>query len=88
MGMGWQWICFCVLWILTGPCRGINLDELTIDVILLDDEESPWSLKFVKDEILKAIELDQTVNAADGNTIRKHKDVCICTQNYDIFKII
>ncbi|TMS22144.1 Heat-stable enterotoxin receptor [Larimichthys crocea] len=79
MGMGWQWICFCVLWILTGPCRGINLDELTIDVILLDDEESPWSLKFVKDEILKAIELDQTVNAADGFKLN-------ITPNFDGFQ--
>lgn len=27
-----------------------------MNVILLDDEESPWSLKFVRGQILKALE--------------------------------
>ncbi|XP_039990328.1 heat-stable enterotoxin receptor [Xiphias gladius] len=64
---GW-WLCLCALGILAPPCWGIRqcLDGVTINVILLDDEESPWSLKFVKGEILKATETDSAINAAQG----------------------
>uniref|UniRef100_A0A3B4X711 Guanylate cyclase n=1 Tax=Seriola lalandi dorsalis TaxID=1841481 RepID=A0A3B4X711_SERLL len=48
------------LWI--GRC----LNGITINVILLDDEESPWSLKFVRGEILEAIEIDSAINTAEG----------------------
>lgn len=62
----------CALGILAPPCWGIRqcLDGVTINVILLDDEESPWSLKFVKGEILKATETDSAINAAQGNKIK------------------
>ncbi|XP_068610409.1 guanylyl cyclase C [Brachionichthys hirsutus] len=67
MGTGWRW-CLLVFWILAVPCCCIRqcLDGITINVILLDDAESPWSLKFVKSEILKAIETDKNLNHTEG----------------------
>ncbi|XP_037611855.1 heat-stable enterotoxin receptor [Sebastes umbrosus] len=67
VGMGWWWLCLCFLGIVAAPCRGVRqcLAGITINVILLDDEESPWSLRYVKDEILKAIETDSTINAEE-----------------------
>ncbi|XP_031698926.1 heat-stable enterotoxin receptor isoform X1 [Anarrhichthys ocellatus] len=65
MGTGWWWL--CVLGVVAAPCRSIKecLDGITINVILLEDEESPWSLRYVKDEILEAIETDSAINAAE-----------------------
>lgn len=67
MGIRWWWLCLCVLGILAAPCRGIRqcLDGISINVILLYDEDSPWSLKFVEKEIEKAIETDSAINAAE-----------------------
>ncbi|TDG98304.1 hypothetical protein EPR50_G00216840 [Perca flavescens] len=66
MGPRWWWL--CVLGILAAPCRGIRqcLDSNAINVILLQDEESPWSLNFVEGQIKKALETDATINAAEG----------------------
>lgn len=71
MATGWCWLSLCVLGIVAAPCHGINqcLDGITFNVILLEDEESPWSLKFVKGEILKAIETDKGINTIEGNKI-------------------
>ncbi|XP_040922655.1 heat-stable enterotoxin receptor [Toxotes jaculatrix] len=68
MGLGGWWSCLCALGILASPCWGIRqcLRGITINVILLDDEESPWSLKFVEKEILKAIETDAANNSSQG----------------------
>ncbi|XP_042364218.1 heat-stable enterotoxin receptor-like [Plectropomus leopardus] len=65
MGTG-LWL-LCLLVILAASCRGIRqcLGGISINVILLHDEESPWSLKFVKREILKALETDSSINAAE-----------------------
>ncbi|XP_008312951.1 heat-stable enterotoxin receptor [Cynoglossus semilaevis] len=41
-------------------------NQTTINVILLDDQDSPFSMKFVRDEILKGIEKDAAVNADQG----------------------
>nr|XP_040033540.1 heat-stable enterotoxin receptor [Gasterosteus aculeatus aculeatus] len=62
----WWWL--CLLAVVAAPCRGVEqcLEGVTINVILLEDEESPWSLRLVKDKILKAIETDSTINAAEG----------------------
>lgn len=78
MGTG-RWWCVCVLLVLPGPGRAIRqcLDGTVINVILLEDETSPWSLKFVKGEILKAIETDRNLNTTEGNdirTIEKYRD--------------
>uniref|UniRef100_A0A3Q4AK55 Guanylate cyclase n=1 Tax=Mola mola TaxID=94237 RepID=A0A3Q4AK55_MOLML len=71
MGAEWWWGHLCLLGILAARCRGVSqcLDGITFNVILLDDEESPWSLKYVKREILKAIEKDKSMNAAEGVTL-------------------
>lgn len=65
----WGWWWFCVLGIPSATCWGTKpcLDGITVNVILLEDEESPWSLKFVKGQIQKAIETDSTINTAEGN---------------------
>ncbi|XP_059179970.1 guanylyl cyclase C [Centropristis striata] len=67
MGRCWQWLCLGVVGILAASCQGVEeaLENITINVILLEDEESPWSLEFVKREIKKAVELDSTINAAE-----------------------
>lgn len=72
MGTAHWWLSVCVVGILAAPCRGISqcLDGITINVILLEDEDSPWSLKFVKGEILKAIETDKTMHSMAGNERR------------------
>ncbi|KAM9837381.1 guanylyl cyclase C [Aulostomus maculatus] len=64
MGIGRWWLWLCSLWILVTSCWGIRrcLKGVTINVILLDDEDSPWSLKFVKGEILRAIETESFMN--------------------------
>ncbi|XP_070782878.1 guanylyl cyclase C [Enoplosus armatus] len=70
MGTRWCWLCLCVLGTLAAPCRGVRqcLDGTrpTINVILLDDKVSPWSLAFVEGQIHKALETDSTINAAEG----------------------
>ncbi|AWP17362.1 putative heat-stable enterotoxin receptor-like [Scophthalmus maximus] len=66
---GGLWFCFCaLLGILAAPCWGVRqcLIGTTINVILLEDKESPWSLKFVRGEILKAIATESAVNTAQG----------------------
>ncbi|KAF3704659.1 Heat-stable enterotoxin receptor [Channa argus] len=64
---GW-WVCVCALGILAVPCWGNRpcLDGITVNVILLQDEESPWSLNFVEGKIQKAIETDSAINAEKG----------------------
>ncbi|XP_060884802.1 guanylyl cyclase C isoform X1 [Labrus mixtus] len=68
MGTWRWWLFLCALGIiLFAPCRGIQncVDGITVNVILLEDEVSPWSLKFVKGEIMKAIETDAILNEGD-----------------------
>lgn len=66
-GMGkWSWwASVCVLALLAAPGgrAGPCTHGFAINVIMLDDEQSSWSLKYVKGEILKAIELDKALNA-------------------------
>lgn len=85
MGKVLWWLTLCVLGILAAPCRGISpcLDGITINVILLDDEVSPWSLKFVKGEVLKAIETDKTISTTEGNKIRSTTQKCVVV-NYGL----
>lgn len=68
MSTGWLWLCLCVLGILAVPCLSVSkcLNGTTINVILLDDNESPWSLKYVKKEIERAIGTENKVHAAEG----------------------
>ncbi|KAM3859833.1 guanylyl cyclase C [Diretmus argenteus] len=59
MGRGGWWLCVCALGtLLVGRCRSDVekcVNGTTINVMLLNDE-SPWSLKFVKGEVVKALE--------------------------------
>ncbi|XP_053712962.1 guanylyl cyclase C [Synchiropus splendidus] len=65
MGAGvWQLQLF-VVGILAASCRGICLDRATINVLLLNDEDSPWSMKYVEGEVLKAIDRDSIIHAED-----------------------
>lgn len=66
MGLGALCLC-CVVctWVCVGGTKQC-LNGIVINVILLDDEESPWSLKYVKGAILKAIEKDSAINVAEG----------------------
>ncbi len=72
MSTGRLWLCLCVLGILAVPCLSVSkcLNGTTINVILLEDNESPWSLIYVKKEIQRAIVTENAVNAAEGNKIR------------------
>lgn len=65
MGKVSWWLSLCALGILAAPCRGTSpcIHGFTINVILLDDEWSSWSLKYVKGEVLKAIEKDKALNS-------------------------
>lgn len=68
MGPGGWWLCLCAVGIFAVPCRGAGqcVEEITINVILLNDEEYPWSLTYVEGEILEAIDTDSAINAAVG----------------------
>lgn len=74
----------CVLGILAASCSATSpcMHGVTINVILLDDEEAPWSLKYVKGEILKAIETDKTQNS-EGKT----KERCPPVLNWDLLSL-
>ncbi|KAK9965522.1 hypothetical protein ABG768_004610 [Culter alburnus] len=39
---------------------------LLMNVILLDDDVSPWSINFVKPAVMRAVESDSKINAKDG----------------------
>ncbi|XP_051928284.1 guanylyl cyclase C isoform X1 [Hippocampus zosterae] len=55
----WGWFLWlCTFATLVASHQGIIqcLRGVSMNVILLDDEESPWSLKFVRGQILKALE--------------------------------
>lgn len=64
---GW-WLLLCAFGVAAARSGGNGqcLDGITINVILLEDEESPWSLKYVQTKILEAIEKDAEINAAQG----------------------
>ncbi|KAK5880883.1 hypothetical protein CesoFtcFv8_021745 [Champsocephalus esox] len=68
MGTCWFWLCLCVLGFVAAPCRGQCRNGIKINVILLEDEDSPWSLRFVRGQIEKAIETDSSINAAEDAT--------------------
>lgn len=68
MGPGGWCVVLCTMVILAAPCRVVRrcMEGITINVILLDDEEFPWSLTYVKGKILQAIDIDSAINAAEG----------------------
>ncbi|XP_074519446.1 guanylyl cyclase C [Halichoeres trimaculatus] len=69
MGAWKYWLFLCVSGIIiTAPCQGGKscLEGVTINVILLNDAVSPWSLKFVGGKILEAVETDTAINLSEG----------------------
>lgn len=43
-----------------------------MNVVLLDDDVSPWSINFVKSAVLRAVEHDSEINFIDGMILRHH----------------
>lgn len=78
----------CVFGALAAPCRGINncLDGITLNVILLDDAESPWGLQYVKGEVLKAIETDKGISDDEGNN-RKTRNKATYGSLYTLYTL-
>lgn len=84
---GW-WLCLCTLGIFAAPFRvmGQCPNGTTINVILLEDESSPWSLNFVKGLVLKAIATESAIHPGNGNkynhkisvSYTKKKDITMC----------
>ncbi|XP_061565050.1 guanylyl cyclase C [Cololabis saira] len=68
MSPGGRWLCLFTLGILASQCGGTGqcIDGITVNVILLEDQDYPWSLKFVHGEIQEAVEKDTAINAAEG----------------------
>lgn len=60
-------ICFSSLLGVSGfdvlACRN---SSVTLNVVLLEDEGSPWSLKFVQDVVDKAVRVENEKNTAAG----------------------
>ncbi|KAF7204837.1 heat-stable enterotoxin receptor-like [Nothobranchius furzeri] len=65
---GSWWLVLSFVGILAASCGAFRrcVDGVTINVILLEDEESPWSLKYVEKEIREAIKEDTAINAAEA----------------------
>lgn len=40
---------------------------LLMNVVLLDDNVSPWSIDFVKPAVMRAVESDSEINFKDGD---------------------
>ncbi|XP_039472193.1 heat-stable enterotoxin receptor [Oreochromis aureus] len=71
MGSGSWLLCLFTFGILVASCPSVGQcgSGITINVILLDDEDSPWSLQYVEGQILKAIEKDSAINAAQDPAV-------------------
>lgn len=69
MGAVRPWLNLCVLAALVMPFRCANncMDGIDLNVILLDDENSPWGLQHVRGEVLKAIEEDKLIGEKEGS---------------------
>uniref|UniRef100_A0A674CCK9 Guanylate cyclase n=1 Tax=Salmo trutta TaxID=8032 RepID=A0A674CCK9_SALTR len=55
------WVCVCWMVLIAGRCETIYphcLDGIMMNVVLLDDDISPWSMTFVRSAVESAIQLD------------------------------
>uniref|UniRef100_A0A8C8JWY2 Guanylate cyclase n=1 Tax=Oncorhynchus tshawytscha TaxID=74940 RepID=A0A8C8JWY2_ONCTS len=55
------WVCVCWMVLIAGRCEAIYphcLDGIMMNVVLLDDDISPWSMTFVRSAVESAIQLD------------------------------
>ncbi|CAN9508980.1 unnamed protein product [Ophioblennius macclurei] len=70
----WRW-CLCILGVLVSPCWSRQCPNGTkISVILLEDENSPWSLKFVRGEVENAIKKNAGINEEQDMTFNLTAD--------------
>ncbi|MEQ2268983.1 hypothetical protein XENORESO_020119 [Xenotaenia resolanae] len=62
------WLLLFTFGVVAASCRGNRqcMNGITINVILLEEDETPWSLKYVKKQILKAIADDTAIGSAEG----------------------
>ncbi|XP_067237198.1 guanylyl cyclase C [Chanodichthys erythropterus] len=65
LGLFWFWFgsVLCVSGFDVLSCRN---SSVTLNVVLLEDEDSPWSLKFVKDVVEMAVEVENKKNQDVG----------------------
>ncbi|XP_048037492.1 guanylyl cyclase C [Megalobrama amblycephala] len=65
LGLFWFWFgsVLCVSGFDVLSCRN---SSVTLNVVLLEDEDSPWSLKFVKDVVEMAVEVENQKNQDVG----------------------
>ncbi|XP_077058480.1 guanylyl cyclase C isoform X1 [Siphateles boraxobius] len=65
LGLFWFWFgsVLCVSGFDVLSCRN---SSVTLNVVLLEDEDSPWSLKFVKDVVEMAVEVENKQNQDAG----------------------
>lgn len=68
MGAAQRWLGLCALTALAAPFGGANqcMDGIDLNVILLEDENSPWGLQYVRGEVMKAIEKDKQLGEEEG----------------------
>ncbi|KAM6951130.1 guanylyl cyclase C [Aplochiton taeniatus] len=62
------WTLFVTLTLVIDRCKGIQecLNRTMLNVVLLNDDISPWSMKFVKGAVEMAITLDAEINGKEG----------------------
>lgn len=65
LGLFWFWFgsVLCVSGFNVLSCRN---SSVTLNVVLLEDEDSPWSLKFVEDVVKMAVEVENKKNQDAG----------------------
>ncbi|XP_063076964.1 guanylyl cyclase C [Engraulis encrasicolus] len=64
------WINICLLTLILDGCASVSLPCLkgitTINVILLDDDVSPWTINSVREAVDEALVIDGSINYDDG----------------------
>ncbi|XP_056325505.1 guanylyl cyclase C [Danio aesculapii] len=64
------WLCVCFSWAFLK--QSLSMKEsclngtLLMNVVLLDDDVSPWSINFVKPAVMRAVESDSEINFKNG----------------------
>lgn len=75
LGLFWFWFgsVLCVSGFDVLSCRN---SSVTLNVVLLEDEDSPWSLKFVKDVVEMAVEEENKKNQDVGEAAAYSNKEC------------
>lgn len=70
LGLIWFWF-GSVLGVSGFDVLSCRNSSVTLNVVLLEDENSPWSLKFVKDKVEMAVEEQNEKNQAESESIQR-----------------